>query len=181
MKLNSTPIVPWSALLILFAIVGTSSSGLASATPFTTPPAGFDTRTPTIRIAIPTDASDSYSIQVDHPVATQVVHMHQSEEDDDHLRHWLNPTMKCYVSPQGIKICKHTKPGVEPIKEDEDSEKEGSVELSQRRMQVYGAIRWVNPADIRKRDRLFTPKPKSVNGIEESVQVSESRLTKSIF
>ncbi|KAF8938845.1 hypothetical protein BGZ47_008386 [Haplosporangium gracile] len=155
MKLSNIPILPWSALLILFATASSNSSGLVSAAPFIAPPAEFDTPTPTVRVAIPTDTPASYSTQVDHPVDTQVVHMRQSEGDDDSLR---DPATKCYVSPQGIKICNHAKPDVEPVEEDEDSEREGSVEFSKRRMQVYGAIRWVNPADIRKRDRPFTPR-----------------------
>lgn len=151
MKLDNISRSLWSAVLVLIITAGSNSNTLVSAAPVATLSSGSDAPNPTARTAIQADRPGSYSTQVDHPVVTQVVHWRQGEGDDD-IRHWLDPVLECYVDAQDVKICNRAKSGVETIEEDEDSDTEGDVELSKRRMQVYGAIRYVNPADIRKRD-----------------------------
>ncbi|KAK3839254.1 MAG: hypothetical protein JOS17DRAFT_728508 [Linnemannia elongata] len=180
MKFDNISILLWSAILVLIAAAGTNSNTLASAAPVAALSSGSDAPTTTVRTIIPADGPDSYSTQVDHPVVTQVVHWCQGEGYDDDLRHQLDPVMECYVDPQDVKIYNRAKLGVENAEENEDPETEGDVELSKRRMQVYGAIRYVNPADIRKRyhsstSNTITPE----GGSEEGVALSKRRMRKS--
>ncbi|KAK3839249.1 MAG: hypothetical protein JOS17DRAFT_829885 [Linnemannia elongata] len=65
---------------------------------------------------------------------------------------------------------------------EEDDERDKEVSLSKRRMQVYGAIRYVNPADIRKRDHLSSASAfaTDITPEEEFESESESEPDKAV-
>ncbi|KAG9071813.1 hypothetical protein KI688_006029 [Linnemannia hyalina] len=166
--------------MVLIATAGTNSNVLISAAPAVALSSGSDAPTPTVHTAILADRPGSYSTQVDHPVVTQVIHRRQGEEDDDDFRHQLDHVMECYVRTQVVKICNRAKTGVESVDEGKDSETEGDVESSKRRMQVYGKIQYVKPADIRMRDYPSTSTTiASEEESEEGVALSKRRMGKS--
>lgn len=152
MKFDNLSRLLWSVTLALIATASTSSNVLVSSAPIASFSSGTEVPIPTIQTAIPADRPGSYPTQVDHTVATQVFRWNQGERDDEDFRHLIDSVMECYVDTPGVKIYNRAKPGVKSVEEEKDFETEGDVKLSKRRMQVYGAIRYVNPADIRRRD-----------------------------
>ncbi|KAF9129343.1 hypothetical protein BGX30_013983 [Mortierella sp. GBA39] len=183
MKFDNISLLLWS-ILVMIATVGTNSNVLVSAAPVVTLSSGSDAPTPTVHTVIPADRPadrpGSYFTQFDHPVVTQVIHRRQGEEGDGDLRHLLELVMGWYVHTQDVKICNRVKTDVESVDEDVDSETEGDVESSKRRMQVYGTIRYVNLADIRKRDYPSTSTTiTSGEESEEGVALFKRRMGKS--
>ncbi|KAF9543928.1 hypothetical protein EC957_000379 [Mortierella hygrophila] len=180
MKFDNISRLLWSAILVMITTAGTNSNVLVSAAPVVALSSGSDAPTPTVHTAISDDRPGSYSTQVDHPVVIQVIHRRQGEEDDDDLRHRFGHVMEWYVRTQDVKICNRAKSDVESVDEDEDSETEGNVEFSKRRMQVYGTIRYVNLADIRKRDYPSTSATiASEEESKEGVTLFKRRMGKS--
>lgn len=117
------------------------------------PKKAVPTRAETVRIAVPTKGPFRfYPSLIGLPVETPILYKRQ---DGDIFE----------TVPES-----HT---IDPVEEDRDSETEGGVELSKRRMQVYGAIRYVNPADIRKRDLPSSASATDIAPEEESESESE--------
>jgi hypothetical protein len=152
MKFNNIHLSPWSILFLVLLVTGTNSNIHGSAAPLQVPSAGPDTLTPAVHIPDSTESPSYYSTQAVYPVVTQIARKRQGEEGDDRLRHWLKPVSGCNINARGVKICHRTKRSAESVEGDQSSETAGNFRLFKRRLAVNYPARWVNPADVRKRD-----------------------------